>query len=86
MRVSPAEQLKFLKNIQKILYMGSFTSTYKFALLISLARLSIEQADIQGDVLKIRFIDIAEKFVDLYWQQTLPYTFIQHQNTIIKWE
>ena len=35
------EQLKFLKNIQLILQSGSFSSTYKFALLISLSRLAI---------------------------------------------
>ena len=37
------EQLKFLKNIQLILQSGSFSSTYKFALLIILKRLAIEK-------------------------------------------
>lgn len=37
------EQLKFLKNIQLVLQSGSFSSTYKFALLISLSRLAIEK-------------------------------------------
>ena len=37
------EQLKFLKNIQLILQSGSFSSTYKFPLLISLSRLVIEK-------------------------------------------
>lgn len=31
---TPQEQLKFLKHIQQILQSGTFTSTYKFALLI----------------------------------------------------
>ena len=39
------EQLKFLKNIQLILQSGSFSSTYKFALLISLSRLAIEKGE-----------------------------------------
>jgi hypothetical protein len=30
---TPQEQLKFLKHIQQILQSGTFTSTYKFALL-----------------------------------------------------
>ena len=40
------EQLKFLKNIQLILQSGSFSSTYKFALLISLSRLAIEKGEV----------------------------------------
>ena len=40
---TPQQQLKFLKQIQQILHSGSFSSTYKFALLISLSRLAIEQ-------------------------------------------
>src|SRR5690606_38280371 len=71
---SPIEQLKFLKNLQKILYLGAFTSTYKFALLMSLARLSVEQGEIGTDTIKLKFTDIAQKFIELYWQQTTePY-------------
>ena len=73
---SPAEQLKFLKNLQKILYLGAFTSTYKLALLMSLARLSVEQGVIGTERLKLKFTDIAQKFIELYWQQTTPYKFI----------
>ena len=40
------EQLKFLKNIQLILQSGSFSSTYKFELLISLSRLAIEKGEL----------------------------------------
>lgn len=40
---TPQEQLKFLKHIQQILQSGAFTSTYKFALLMSITRLAIEQ-------------------------------------------
>lgn len=76
-KICPIEQLKFLKNIQKILYIGAFTSTYKFALLMSLARLSVEQGEIGGERVTLKFIDIAEKFIELYWQQTTPYKFIQ---------
>lgn len=81
-KIGPEEQLKFLKNIQKILYMGAFTSTYKFALLISLARLSIEQGEIGREGITIKFMDIAEKLVELYWQQTTPYKFIQIENEV----
>lgn len=77
---SPIEQLKFLKNLQKILYLGAFTSTYKFALLMSLARLSVEQGEIGTDTIKLKFTDIAQKFIELYWQQTTPYKFIHPED------
>lgn len=69
------EQLKFLKKIQRILQSGKFTSTYKFALLISLTQLSIEQGDDSGAPLTLEYVDIAEKFIDLYWRQSLPFQF-----------
>ena len=69
------EQLKFLKNIQLILQSGSFSSTYKFALLISLSRLAIEKGKDSGESLSLEYTDIAEKFIELYWKQAVPYTF-----------
>ncbi len=54
------EQLKFLKNIQLILQSGSFSSTYKFALLISLSRLAIEKGEDTGESLALEYTDIAE--------------------------
>ena len=69
------EQLKFLKNIQLILQSGSFSSTYKFALLISLSRLAIEKGEDSGKSLSLEYTEIAEKFIELYWKQAVPYTF-----------
>lgn len=69
------EQLKFLKNIQLILQSGSFSSTYKFALLISLSRLAIEKGEDSGESLSLEYTDIAEKFIELYWKQAVPYIF-----------
>ena len=69
------EQLKFLKNIQLILQSGSFSSTYKFALLISLSRSAIEKGEDTGKSLTLEYTDIAEKFIELYWKQAVPYTF-----------
>lgn len=76
---SPQQQLKFLKHIQQILHSGSFSSTYKFALLMSLARLSIEQGNDTGDSLTLDYLDIAEKFIDLYWKQSLPFYFNENK-------
>ena len=69
------QQLKFLKNIQLILQSGSFSSTYKFALLMSLSRLTIEKGEDSGESLLLEYTDIAEKFIELYWKQAVPYTF-----------
>ena len=73
------EQLKFLKHIQQILQSGTFTSTYKFALLMSITRLSIEQGQDTGAALRLDYLDIAEKFIDLYWKQSLPFQFSQYE-------
>ncbi len=77
------EQLKFLKNIQLILQSGSFSSTYKFALLISLSRLVIEKGQDSGDSLALEYKDIAEKFIELYWKQAVPYTFHEDSELIL---
>lgn len=77
------EQLKFLKNIQLILQTGSFSSTYKFALLISLSRLSIEKGEDEGGTLILEYIDIAEKFIELYWKQAVPYAFHEDGQLIL---
>ena len=63
------EQLKFLKNIQLILQSGSFSSTYKFALLISLSRLAIEKGEDSGESLSLEYTDIAEKFIELIYAE-----------------
>ena len=39
------EQIRFMVNIQRLLDEGLFTASYKFALLLALALLSIEQGD-----------------------------------------
>lgn len=80
-QVSAEQQLKFLKQIQQILQLGSFSSSYKFALLISLSRLAIEQGQDTGAALELSYLDIAEKFVELYWNQSLPYTLNQSEQS-----
>ncbi|MDY6484022.1 HNH endonuclease [Acinetobacter faecalis] len=80
---TPQEQLKFLKHIQQILQSGTFTSTYKFALLISITRLAIEQGQDTGAALHLEYQDIAEKFIELYWKQSLPFQFNHYEPFII---
>jgi len=78
------EQLRFLKYIQQILQSGTFTSTYKFALLMSLTRLAIEQGQDSGENLSLSYQDIAEKFIEIYWKQSLPFQFNQHDPFILQ--
>jgi hypothetical protein len=68
-----AQQLIFLKNIQRLLNEGSFVASYKFALLHALADLAIVKGDDSGDQLKLPIRDIAERIALLYWQQAKPF-------------
>lgn len=71
---SAEEQLYFLHKIQRLLDEGVFTSTYKYALLISLIDLAVEKGSNLGLPVEINSQEIAEKFILLYWHQVIPYT------------
>lgn len=70
---TPDEQVLFLRNIQRLLAEGQFVASYKFALLHALADLCVLKGDDSGDPLELQIHDIAEKFVELYWQQCRPF-------------
>ena len=70
---SPEEQIEFLVKIQRLFSEGSFVATYKFALLQSIADLSVEKGDYSGETLPIETKEIAEKFIQHYWRQALPF-------------
>jgi len=70
---SADEHLAFLVKLQRLLTEGDFTATYKFALLMALADISVERGHDDVARLDIPMADIAEKFVSYYWQQTMPY-------------
>lgn len=67
------DQIRFLVNLQRLLDEGSFVASYKFALLLALADLSIEHGDDSGAPLAVSTHAIAEKFVQYYWKQAMPY-------------
>jgi len=67
------EQLRFLTNLQRLLAEGQFVATYKYALLLALADIAVESGDDSGDSLKIHTKQIAEKFIQYYWCQCVPY-------------
>jgi hypothetical protein len=70
---SPSDQLRFLKDIQALLEDGQFVATYKFALLIALADLSVESGVDDDRPLTVPLSAIADKYVEYYWQQAAPY-------------
>jgi len=70
---SAEEQVQFLLSVQRLLAEGLFTATYKYALLTALADLAVELGDDSGAALEIDTNQIAEKFIDYYWRQTLPF-------------
>lgn len=81
---TPDEQLRFLHTIQRILAEGSFTSSYKFALLHALADLAVLKGDDSGEPLTLTTFEIAERFVETYWSHAAPHpqtSAVLRQNT-----
>jgi hypothetical protein len=70
---NPEQQIRFLRDIQRLLAEGSFVASYKFALLHALADLAVLKGDDSGAPLDIGTRDIAAKFVELYWRQCRPF-------------
>jgi hypothetical protein len=66
-------QVRFLRDLQRILEEGQFTATYKFALVHALADLAVQRGDDSGDALALPVRAIAERFVELYWRQVAPW-------------
>ncbi len=59
-------QIELLLKLQRLLTEGSFTASYKFALLLALIDLAVECGDDSDASLSIALSDIAEKFVSYY--------------------
>lgn len=74
-------QLEFLGKLQRILNEGVFTASYKYALILSIAELSVEKADREDDSLHLSIDEIADRFIGFYWRQAAPFaggTFLRH--------
>ena len=71
--VSAERQLTFLRKISRILDEGKFTSTYKFALLLSLTNISVLRGDDSDAKLTVQLDDVAKEFVKLYLGMAQPY-------------
>jgi 5-methylcytosine-specific restriction endonuclease McrA len=70
---TPEEQVRFLRNIQRLLAEGQFVASYKFALLHALADLAVLRGEDSGAPLDLETRDIAARFVELYWRQCRPF-------------
>ena len=66
--ISYEDQVRFLLKLQRLLRSGATSSTYKYAMLISLADLAVEH---QGKVFPLD--TVAEKFIELYWQMSVAF-------------
>jgi hypothetical protein len=66
-------ELEFLTKLQRILSEGQFVASYKYALLLALAELSVEKTIAPDGTLAIELDELAERFVTLYWRQVAPF-------------
>ena len=72
-RITPSSHLNFLSSLERLLSAGRFTSTYKFALLLSLSNIAVEKGDDSGRALRVSLDDVARQFIALYWNMARPY-------------
>jgi 5-methylcytosine-specific restriction endonuclease McrA len=70
---TPEQQIRFLRDIQRLLAEGLFVASYKFALLHAIADLAVLKGDDSGAPLDIDTREIAAKFIELYWRQCRPF-------------
>src|SRR5262245_16515645 len=66
-------ELEFLTKLQRILNEGLFVASYKYALLLALAELSVEKDAAPDGTLRIELDELAERFITLYWRQVAPF-------------
>lgn len=68
------EQIIFLQQIQRIFEEGEFAATYKYALLLALAELAVEQGNDDGKAFDLPMLSVGEKFAELYWRQLAAFS------------
>jgi len=75
--IESQRQIDFIGYIQRLLVEGDFNATYKYALLHAIADICIEKPLTHNPnaTFTISFAELVEKFVALYWQHALPFSF-----------
>lgn len=76
-------QLRFLQNVQRIFDEGSFTASYKFALLQAIADLAVLHGSDTGDELTLSTQALAERIVELYWRQVAPWDWAEGGEAVV---
>jgi hypothetical protein len=69
----PLDDLEFLNKFQRVLNEGLFTASYKYALILALAELSVERAPAADGSLAVPLRVLSERFIALYWRQSAPF-------------
>jgi hypothetical protein len=80
----PFQQVEFLGFIQSLLEHGEFVSTYKFALVQTLADLSLEKDSSLDGTTRIPLEEIAAKFVSSYWMHSAPFHFTDGTSGLLR--
>lgn len=74
MRREVPDSIAFAENLLAILDRGSFTSTYKYAVLLALLDLSLEATQRDGaPPTSVTTRQLAEQVLELYWPQAVPF-------------
>lgn len=69
------DAIAFAEKVLALLDQGAFTSTYKFAVLLGLMDLVVEQADSSGTLASvITTRQLADKIIEVYWAHTVAYS------------
>src|SRR5688572_3127867 len=71
--VSESAQLEFLNKLKRILSEGLFAASYKYALILTLAELSVEKTAAADGSLALPLHQLSDRFITLYWRQTAPF-------------
>lgn len=68
------DEATFAEKVLNLLDQGSFTATYKYAVLLALLDLCLEHSGKEGRAPdRISTRELAEKVVSIYWAQTVPF-------------
>ncbi len=71
---APDNTIRFAEKILTLLDRGSFSSTYKYAVLLGLMDLCLEQSQKDGaPPAMVTTTQLAEKVIEFYWRQAVPF-------------
>lgn len=70
----PMDAVSFAERVLQLLDQAAFTATYKYAVLVALLDLVLENTSRSGTPPRsVTTRQLAEKVLELYWPQTRPY-------------